>query len=453
MSTSDQQGRGPLTRKQMRELRLTGSTPVITPEEAAAAAAAAAAAPPAPPAPSAPEAEEVPPAPRPDSSVDLGAPPLTRRQARDQERIRTASVPVMSPETDSPVDTDTPAETEPPVETGSAEDTHAEAPVVDVPLTDVPDDEEVLADDADAEDEGSSAEPILSAVPTFVAPATSDEVVSAEADAADDDEIVDAEIVGESDDAEGVHGLDTDADLEAEDTAEAKVDSDAFAPRDAGTSNEQPTDAPSDDEVPSDGSEPLESDEDGDAASEAADEILAADEHEDDADTGERPTVNPAFGQSLLRDSTVPSLAPSFDELITSNDSTGSQHIAPSALIFTPSPGEGSLSGPVASTGELLVTGSYDLPAGMGSLGHARGTTDGKDIDSVLIDGELPPASSPTPIAASSAVSTIKPAGEVIRPPAPEAGNKLMLTLAITAGGLALVLAAALVFAFTTGVF
>jgi hypothetical protein len=101
----------------------------------------------------------------------------------------------------------------------------------------------------------------------------------------------------------------------------------------------------------------------------------------------------------------------------------------------------------------MLITGSYDLPAGLGSQGHAKGTTDGKDIDAVLIDGELPPASSPTPIAASSAVSTIKPAGEVIRPPAPEKGNKLMITLAITAGGLALVLGTALIIAFSMNVF
>ena len=86
----------------------------------------------------------------------------------------------------------------------------------------------------------------------------------------------------------------------------------------------------------------------------------------------------------------------------------------------------------------------------MGSQGHALGTTDGKDIDAVLIDGELPPASSPTPIAASSAISTIKPAGEVIRPPAPEKGNRLMVTLAIIAGGLALAIGVVLVIAFTT---
>ena len=145
--------------------------------------------------------------------------------------------------------------------------------------------------------------------------------------------------------------------------------------------------------------------------------------------------------------------SPSFDELLTVGDSTGSQHLAPNTLIFNPSPGDGSLSGPVASTGEILVTGSYELPKGLGSQGHAHGTTDGKDVDAVLIDGELPPASSPTPIAASAAVSTIKPAGEVIRPPAPEKGNKLMLILAIVAGGLALALGVSLIVAFNSNVF
>jgi len=171
----------------------------------------------------------------------------------------------------------------------------------------------------------------------------------------------------------------------------------------------------------------------------------------DEVEDGETPTVNPAFGEAVLQQER-PAFTPSFDDLIATGDSHGS-HTAPSALIFTPSPGEGSLSGPVASTGEILVTGSYELPRGLGSQGHAHGVADGKEVDAVLIDGELPPASSPTPIAASSAVSTIKPAGEVIRPPAPEKGNRLMLVLAIVAGGLALALGVALVVAFTTNVF
>ncbi|MGM7665536.1 hypothetical protein [Microbacterium sp. A93] len=315
MTTSDQQGNLPLTRKQLREIRLTGTTPVITEDEAAAAQAASAAALPSPPEPA-----HVAPVPQVEAEaevvLDSGDAPLTRRRVRQQEQIRTASVSVIVPE-------------EPEVEDAAE------------------------ADDAEAED-------------------TVDEI---SVDEVSDEEISDAEV--------------------------------------------------------------------------PAAEVL----DDEPVITGERPVVSPKFGQDLLSEqSDVPAFTPSFDELITSG-SGGSQNLAPNTLIFTPTAGEGSLSGPVASTGEVLVTGSYELPQGIGSQGHAHGTADGKEADAVLIDGELPPASSPTPIAASAAVSTIKPAGEVIRPPAPDKGNKLMLILAITAGGLALVLAAALVIAFTMNVF
>ncbi|MGF6824540.1 hypothetical protein M2317_003469 [Microbacterium sp. ZKA21] len=394
MSTSDSEGKEPLTRKQLREIRLTGATPVITEEEAAAAAPAPV---PAPPLPRAADAAQVAPAPTADESVDLGALPLTRRQAREQERIRTASVPVIGAEEAAAAQT--------------AAGTDAAALESEQP-------------DEPAETEKPS---IVSAVPVFApvaASAPADEDTPTDADGA-----ADAEIGAEADgDALSEASPETGA-ADGERTDEEAGD-------DASASAEDETDEPAEAELAELGVD--------------ADAI----EHVDDpSEQGERPTVNPTFGQSVLSEqkSTTP-FTPSFDELITAGDSTGSQHIAPSALIFNPPPGDGSLSGPVASTGEILVTGSYDLPEGLGSQGHAKGTTDGKDVDAVLIDGELPPASSPTPIAASSAISTIKPAGEVIRPPAPEKGNKLMLILAITAGGLALALAAALIIAFTMNV-
>lgn len=393
MSTSDSEGKEPLTRKQLREIRLTGATPVITAEEAAAASAPAPT--PQPPLPRAAEPAEVPPAPVADEAVDLGALPLTRRQARDQERIRTASVPVIG------------------AEEAAAARTSAESDAA----------EEVEAHRTESED-ASDEHAIVSAVPVF-AP------VSASAPAQETDS---------GDAAEDA------ADVEVEQSSESAVDADAVE----ASADADAADADLKGESP---------DEDASADTEAELVDLGVDadatEHDDadDAEQDERPTVNPTFGQSVLsEEKTTTPFTPSFDELITVGDSTGSQHAAPSALIFNPPPGEGSLSGPVASTGEVLITGSYDLPEGLGSRGHAKGTTDGKDVDAVLIDGELPPASSPTPIAASSAVSTIKPAGEVIRPPAPEKGNKLMLILAITAGGLALALAAALIIAFTTNV-
>ncbi len=412
MSTSDQQDHGPLTRKQLREIRLTGSTPVITPEEAAAAAETA---PPAPPLPRASEPVEIPPAP---DAVDDAGVPLTRRQVREQERIKTGAVPVG--EEHAPVQDQAPATPEV-IEPEVVEPAVVEAEVVE-PEVSALETVEPQAPEFAVPTPAPASSGIVSGVPDFSAPAP--------ADTAGDDDDIDDEIVvepvraSEASDSVGAVPLEV-----IEEPADADRQDDVAAVLGLSADSSDPT----------------------------TDDVLADVEDADDDDVAEdpRPTVNPAFGEGVLADApdVHAPFRPSFDELLTVGDSTGSQHSAPNALIFTPSPGEGSLSGPVASTGEILVTGSYELPKGLGSQGHAHGTTDGKDVDAVLIDGELPPASSPTPIAASSAVSTIKPAGEVIRPPAPEKGNRLLLILAIVAGGLALAVGTAVIVAFSTNVF
>ncbi|MGD2203348.1 hypothetical protein [Microbacterium maritypicum] len=396
MSTSDQQEQGPLTRKQLREIRLTGSTPVISSEEAAAAAEAA---PPVPPLPRAVEPVEVAPAPTPNADEANGDAPLTRRQARELEKVRTASVPVIADD-DAAEDSD---------------DTESEQAADHAPEENSVESTAAIADDADAPAE------IVSGVPDF----TRNE------EPGDDDDIDDEVAIA---------------------PVSASVAADSVGEVPLEVADEQAEESAHDEDVASALGLATE---DADGSDEDADDVLADVDDDDDDDAEVRPTVNPAFGEGLLADAPDPHapFRPSFDELLTVGDSTGSQHSAPNALIFTPSPGEGSLSGPVASTGEILVTGSYELPQGMGSQGHALGTTDGKDVDAVLIDGELPPASSPTPIAASSAVSTIKPAGEVIRPPVPEKGNRLMITLAIVAGGLALAVGVVVIIAITTNVF
>lgn len=324
----------PLTRKQMREIRNTASTPIITGDEATDSPAApvdpaaeqdaspesadgatatdeestAPAPVPAPVAPLAHAAEPVPlsPAPGPDAAVDLGVSPLTRRQARQQERIRTASVPVITP--------DVLAGTASPVET--------------------------------PHDDRSS----------------------------------------------------TDASAAGEDVV-----------------------------------------------------VLRPVEEEPEA---ERPIVNPAFGSDLLAgDAAAAALPATFDQLIARETAASGSVATPNALILSQG-GEGApLMSPIAATGEVLITGTFALPEGLGSQGHAPGAADGKEADAVLVDGELPAHSSPTPIAASAAISTVKTSGEIIRPPAPEKGNRLMLTLAITAGVLALALVGVLILAFATGVF
>lgn len=411
MSTSDQPAQGPLTRKQLRELRLTGSTPVITPDEAEAAAEAAAEPSPAEPSPAEPTAAT-------SEREDTGETRLTRRQVRD--RIRTASVPVVDGEQ---------AEGE---QNGPADETGVK---------------DAAASTGAGDDAVPVDESVVTAVPVFAPPAQSDPQEGA---STDDDE-VDEELTvlpvsaAASVDSVGVVPLvPASIESEQETAAETGAETEGGAPHE-----EDPVAA-----VAALGIE-VETDPEADEHA-AEDDVLADVDEADDVvvPEGERPTVNSAFGSGVLGSDPEPQkpFAPSFDELLTVGDSTGS-HRAPNTLIFTPGPGEGSLSGPVASTGEILVTGSYELPRGLGSQGHAHGTTDGKDIDAVLIDGELPPASSPTPIAASSAISTIKPAGEVIRPPAPEKGNRLMIILAIVAGGLALAVGVAVVIAITTNVF
>ena len=376
MSTPDQPSTPPLTRRKLRELRNTGVTPVIAPETAAVDASEtpqrdAADSTPAPveepapipvhaaPLPRAAEPAPVHTAPVPDQNVDLGATPLTRRQARQQERIRTASVPVITP--------DIAGGMMPDAATTVAERSPWAPPV---------DDEAVEA--------------------VFEPAAAAPEVVS-EVDAAEP----------EADPAEP--GVAPEADAEEESSFEKLLS--------AGVDDEQ------------------------DAASAPAPVEAAP----------ERPVLNPAFGARVLSgDTKTPEPATSFEQLLTRDTSSTGSVSAPHALIMTQT--SAPLVAPIAGTGEVLVTGTFTLPEGLGSTGHARGTADGKEVDAILVDGELPAHSSPTPIAASAAVSTIKSSEDVIAAPAPEKGGKLMLSLAITAGVLALALVGVLVYALASGV-
>jgi len=334
MSTPEQ----PLTRKKLRELHATGSLPVQSDaanaddeidEDTYVAAT---------PPPSAPLARAAtpaftPPAPMPDAHVDLGVSPLTRRQAREQERIRTASVPVITPD--------------------------------------------VIASQMPVSALGEPAAPRYS---PFSAPAASGA-------AAVETKVADSKV----------------AEPEAAEPEAAEIEN-------------------------------------------------GEDDQARGVDAAPVATVDPGFGAHLLKDEEVSAKLPaSFDELIVRNSSSTGAIGASSALILSQTPNMPPLSGPVNATGEVLITGTFHLPDGLGSAGGDPRTTDGKDVDSVLIDGELPASSSPTPIAASAAISTVRGTGEIIRPPAPEKGGRLLFSLAITAGVLFIALVGVLAFALLNG--
>ena len=441
MSTPEHPATPALTRKQIRELRNTGSNPVIPedptsdePDEAAATSvepSPVAAPPPSPfsgapvtaaPVTSAPfaaapvtaapfgaapvtaapfprpaEPVAVAPAPVPDSAVDLGVSPLTRRQARQQERIRTASVPVITPEVVAAHAATTggaaPAFSFPVAPPPPTPFREPESPLVTAP----PDDSEVTTDSGmhalfglPRESQPVAPEP----TPSWQQPAAAAPVTVPAFSAAPQVP-------------------------EVEDEHEDEPFSDIFgyaAPADGSTTDDE-------------------------AFSEPAPAPKA---------------VSPLLGASLLDAApaapapTAVEFPPSFDQLL--SRTTGSIAI-PNTLIVSQAPEVSPLVAPVTATGEVIVTGTFNLPEGLGSTGHAKGTADGKEIDATLVDGELPSHSSPTPIAASAAVSTVKTPGEVIKPPTPEKGGKLMMSLAITAGVLALALVGVLILAFATGVF
>ena len=410
MSTPEKPESPQLTRRQLRELRNTASNTIITPEEAeAAAAAAATAAPVAAPLPRAAEPVVVAEEPAAAEDVDLESRALTRRAARQQERLRTASVPVID---------------------GESDETAGEASVDEAAAVE----DEQATVDASAEATGDDA-------------AAVEDEVAVEDDETPADEPADDEVMAEVVELEVVDVEPVAADVEADESTDgAAADVDAPVPDVDSDDATEAAEALADAQTESPDVETLLA---GDT-----DEAEAETEEAEDGDEERRAVVAPTFGSGLLAgDGVEIELPASFDQLLTRGSAATGSLAASNALILSQTPDTGSFSAPVAATGEVLITGTFNLPESFGSTGTSHGSSDGKEIDAVLVDGELPASSSPTPIAASSAISTIKSADDIIKPPAPEKGGRLMLALVITAGALALALTGALIVALVTGVF
>ncbi|WP_040165399.1 hypothetical protein [Microbacterium gorillae] len=421
-----------LTRRQLRELRLTGQTPVVqtadtpvpaenaeptpprrdAPEPAATATETAQeTAEPAAPLPRAVETE-VPSAPE-VPQADESAPedhPLTRREARELERARTASLAV-SEEVSTPAEDREPT---PPPARDSAEPASAWAP----PAAPV--------EDAEAEAEAAAVVEEAPSEPVASAPSTGDEWWRT------------APATG----AIQIHRAAT-----AEEPTAPNAD--------AASGDEWWRTAPATGaiQIHRAAAEEVRAPEPAPVRETA--HVVAAPTTDDDGVSEGKPTVNADFGAEVLAEATAtvpPAGTTSFDDLLTRDSASSGSTASGSTLILNDS-AMPLLTAPVTSSGERLVTGTFNLPDSFGSQGHSPGTTDGKDVDAVLIDGELPPASSPTPIAATAAVSQAKAPGEIIKAPAPEKSNKLMLVLAITAGALALALGGVIVVALLNGAF
>jgi hypothetical protein len=144
--------------------------------------------------------------------------------------------------------------------------------------------------------------------------------------------------------------------------------------------------------------------------------------------------------------------APDFDSLIAHDGS--SSHYAPSALVLPSIPTHSDLPRALDGTGEILITGSMDLPRGYGINTAEHSGLDGIEVDRLLDDEDraISPTNS-TPVRASRAVSTHTATRGMIQTKRPSNGNKMLAVLAVTASALAVVVVGLVVVGFMTGIF
>jgi hypothetical protein len=108
------------------------------------------------------------------------------------------------------------------------------------------------------------------------------------------------------------------------------------------------------------------------------------------------------------------------------------------------------------STGEIIITGSIDLPRSLGSMGTHPDRFDTADMDRILEQGDdhdhAPGGTDSEPVRASRAVSTHTSTRAVVQPP-PRKRFTAPVVAAVTAGGVAVIGAGLVVVAFMTNVF
>lgn len=131
---------------------------------------------------------------------------------------------------------------------------------------------------------------------------------------------------------------------------------------------------------------------------------------------------------------------------------TGGHSRDASALILPVLPSLPDATGPLTRTGEILVTGSIDLPRSLGATGQHPNRFDSADMDRAFDSETDPNTSTVEPIRASQAISTHASTREMITP-VKKTGTRLPVILAVTASVLLLGVIALVVAGFVFGVF
>ena len=127
----------------------------------------------------------------------------------------------------------------------------------------------------------------------------------------------------------------------------------------------------------------------------------------------------------------------SFDDLVGRGVGAGGIPTTTNALILPAIPRQGT-AGPITSTGEIMITGSIDLPRSLGATGQLPNLFDSSEMDRMLDQlDEGGHHNDVAPVSASRAVSTHTSTRGVMTPPR-KRGASLPTVLAITAAVLAI---------------
>ncbi len=171
-----------------------------------------------------------------------------------------------------------------------------------------------------------------------------------------------------------------------------------------------------------------------------------------EAAIADEPVVVPKpVGHWTAQLNTPADRAEPFDQLLSRGGVSHGVPTTTNALILPSLPDHGSMSDSFATTGDVIVTGSIDLPRSFGATGVHPSQIDSSDVDR-LFDQVEDGASVGAPVSATRAISTQSAARAMMAPPKKE-GVNAPLVLAVTAGVLALGVVATLVIGAVSGLF
>jgi hypothetical protein len=113
--------------------------------------------------------------------------------------------------------------------------------------------------------------------------------------------------------------------------------------------------------------------------------------------------------------------------------------ITTSALVLPSIPTGDDILSPLGSTGEILITGSINLPSSMGTTGVHPARYDHSDVDALLEADDREDSDHPdsAPVRAIRAVSTHTSSGAVISAKKPKGDSRLPIVLAVSAAVMA----------------